>query len=428
MASQARRAALAVLRGIERGRPLGPRLERAAAGLEDPRDRALAHEIVLGTLRRRGWLDHVLGALSSRPLDALDQGVREALRIGAYQLLYLRLPPHAAVSESVELAGEHEPRAKGFVNAILRRLGREGPPAEPDARRDPLAWLTSAGSLPSWLAERWLAGLGAERALARARAGLEAPPVYVRLNPRAPGAAGELAAAGVELAPASVPGAFRAQGAGLGPFAERGLVYVQDQGSQLVARLAAAEGLLLDACAAPGGKATLLSDLAEEAATRVVAAEVSRTRLQAMQRLTRRWGATRVLHLGADALRPPFARHFAAVLLDAPCSGLGTLARNPDIRWRLAPGDIARQAERQLRLLESTARLVRPGGRLVYATCSLEPEETAAVVDGFLAAHQGFVPEALPAWAQPFARGGRVEIEPAPGAGDGFFCAPLRRS
>ncbi len=287
--------------------------------------------------------------------------------------------------------------------------------------------MSSAGSLPRWLAERWHARLGATDALARARAALEPPPTFVRLNPRAASARDELAAGGVELEPTAVPGAFRASQGSLGPFAERGIVYVQDAGSQLVARLVAAEGRLLDACAAPGGKAMLLSDLAE-GQTRVVAAEVSPKRLASMASLARRWGATRLLLLGADALRPPFSVDFDAVLLDAPCSGLGTLARNPDIRWRLTPDDLERHAARQRALLVSLAPLVRPGGSLVYATCSLEAEETHQVVDGFLDANAGFAEDALPEWARPFARNGRVELDPARHPGDGFFAVRLKRA
>ncbi len=409
---------------VAHGRPLAPTLEKTAGGLADSRDRALLHELVLGTLRRRGWLDHVLSRLSSRPLDSLTTAVRDSLRLGAYQLLFLRTPAHAAVSEAVDLAREHEPHAAGFVNAILRRLQREGPPADPDPAQDPLRWMSTAGSLPAWLAERWLARLGPTEAVARARAALEPPPTFVRLNPRMPSAREELASAGVMLEPCAVPGAFRASEGALGTFSERGLLYVQDAGSQLVARLAAGDGHVLDACAAPGGKAMLLADLAE-GETRVVAAEVSRRRLAAMAALARRWGATRLLLLGGDALQPPFGLDFDSVLLDAPCSGLGTLASNPDIRWRLTPQDLERQAARQRSLIESVARCVRPGGRLVYATCSLEPEETHQVVDGFLAANQAFSVDELPEWAQPYAREGRIELDPARHPGDSFFALRL---
>jgi 16S rRNA (cytosine967-C5)-methyltransferase len=425
VASAARRGALLVLGQVGRGRPLATLLDKTAAGLPDTRDRALLHELVLGTLRRRGFLDHVLAPLSRRPLDTLTPAVRDALRLGAYQLLYLRTPAHAAVSETVDLAREVEPHAAGFANAILRRLQREGPPAEPDADADPVAWMSTPARCP--LARRALARPARHGdGIARARAALRAPACFVRLNPRVPDARERLAAAGIELEAAAVPGAFRASEAALGPFAESGLLYVQDAGSQLVARLAAAEGLLLDACAAPGGKAMLLSDLALDS-TRVIAAEASRKRLALMTRLARRWGATRLHLLGADALRPPFRRDFASVLLDAPCSGLGTLARNPDIRWRIAPPDLERHAARQRSLLESLCRVVRPGGTLVYATCSLEPEETHEVVGAFLAEHPAFVQDQLPEWAEPFARDGRVELEPALDEGDGFFAVRLRR-
>ena len=427
MASPARKAALDVLRGVAQGRTAAAALDRSAAPLRDERDRALLNELVLGSLRRRGRLDQVIGALSERPLAKLQPAVLDALRLGVYQLLFLRVAPHAAVSESVELARAAEPRAAGFVNAILRRLQRDGPPSEPDPAVDPVGWMSSAGSLPRWLAERWLARLGPEVALARTRAALEAAPTHLRLNPRVPDAAARLAAADVALDPTPVPGAFVARGGPLSRFTEQGVVYVQDAGSQLVARLATAEGLWLDACAAPGGKALLMADTAV-AGARIVAAEASRGRLAVLTRLAARWGARGLLPVAADALRPPFRRPFDGILLDAPCSGLGTLARNPDIRWRVTPADLARHAERQRAMLESLAPLVKPGGQLVYATCSLEPEETHGVVDAFLESHESFTEGELPEWARPFAVGERIELDPSRGAGDGFFAVRLRRS
>ena len=428
MAASAREVALDVLaRVATRRATLAEALAAPAAERLDERDRGFLHELVLGTLRRRGWLDHVIARLSSRPLDRISPGVLDALRLGAYQLLFLRVPPHAALSESVELARRVEPRAAGFANAVLRRLQREGPPPEPDPVADPVAWLTSAGSLPAWLAERWFARLGAEPAVARARALLAPLPTHVRLNPRVADAEQQLAAAGVSLRPTAIPGAFEAEGGRLAPLAERGLLYVQDAASQLVARLAADEGRVLDACAAPGGKALLMADLGATR-SRVIAAESSRRRLATLVRLRSRWGATNVIPLAADALRPPFAVAFDAVLLDAPCSGLGTLARNPDIRWGLAPGDLAPHAARQAALLESLAPLVRPGGRLVYATCSVEPEENDGVVGPFLAAHPEFESEGLPPWAAPFGDGGFVRLDPARHRTDSFFAARLRRA
>jgi 16S rRNA (cytosine967-C5)-methyltransferase len=426
----AREAALEILRRLSAGHAtLADALASPAAERLDERDRGLVHELVLGTLRRRGWLDHVLGGLSTRPLGQVDPGVLDALRLGVYQVLFLRVPPHAAVSETVDLARAVEPRAAGFANAVLRRLLRHGPPTEPDPGVDPLGWLTSAGSLPRWLAERWLARLGARVATERARAALEVPPTYFRLNPRRADARDRLAAAGVEaLEVAACPGALEAQEARrLLQLAAEGIVYVQDLGSQVVGRLAASEGLVLDACAAPGGKALLVDDLGA-GRTRVVAAEASRRRVGTLARLRSRWGDARLLIVAADARRPPFACRFDTVLLDAPCSGLGTLARNPDLRWRLAPGDVERHAARQAALIDGVARLVRPGGRLVYATCSLEAEETDGVVAPFLRAHPEFEAAEPPAWAEPFRAGSFLRVDPLVHRADGFFAACLRRA
>jgi 16S rRNA (cytosine967-C5)-methyltransferase len=400
----------------------------AAPGAEalDERDRSFLHELVLGTLRRRGWLDHALGALSSRPIDRLTPGVLDALRLGAYQLLYLRVAEHAAVSESVELARAAEPRSAGFANAVLRRLQREGPPPAPDPIADPIGWLTSAGSLPRWLAERWCGRLGPEAAIARARSLLDALPTYFRANPRVSDAGRRLAAAGVEARETAIPGALELVGGRLSPLAAAGVVYVQDAASQMVAHLAASPGLVLDACAAPGGKALLMADLGGPR-TRVIAAEASRRRLATLARLRARWGATNVSVLAADALRPPAGPAFDSVLLDAPCSGLGTLARHPDARWRLAPADVERHAARQRALLESVATLVRPGGRLVYATCSIEPEENEGVVAPFLERHPDFASEGLPPWADPFRADAFVRVDPARHPVDAFFAARLRR-
>jgi len=428
LAAPARAVALEILGRLRAGRlTVADALAAPRAEALDERDRGFLHELVLGTLRRRGWLDHALCALSSRPIDRLTPGVLDALRLGAYQLLYLRVAEHAAVSESVELARAAEPRSAGFANAVLRRLQREGPPPAPDPIADPIGWLTSAGSLPRWLAERWCQHLGPEGAIARARCILDAPPTYFRSNPRVSDAFTRLAAAGVEARETAIPGALERVEGRLGPLAAEGLLYVQDAASQMVAHLAASDGLVLDACAAPGGKALLMADLGGPR-TRVIAAEASRRRLATLARLRARWDATNVCVLGADALRPPFGSAFDSVLLDAPCSGLGTLGRNPDVRWRLAPADVARHAGRQGALLESVATLVRPGGRLVYATCSIEPEENEGVVAPFLARHPEFASESLPSWAEPFRAHDFLRVDPTRHAVDAFFAARLRRA
>jgi len=428
VAASARAVALETLGRVRAGRvTLADALAAPGAEGLDERERGFLHELVHGTLRRRGWLDHVLSRLSNRPTDRLTPAVLDALRLGAYQLLYLRVAPHAAVSESVELARAAEPRSAGFANAVLRRLQREGPPPEPDPFGDPLAWLTTAGSLPLWLAERWCKRLGPEAAVTRARCLLDAPPTYFRLNPRVGDAAARLASAGVEASETAVPGALERVDGRLGPLAAEGVLYVQDAGSQMVAHLAASHGLVLDACSAPGGKALLMADLGGPG-TRVIAAEASRRRLATLARMRARWGATNVSVLAADALRPAVAAAFDSVLLDAPCTGLGTLARNPDARWRLAPADVERHAARQRALLQSVATLVRPGGRLVYATCSIEPEENEGVVLPFLEGHPGFACDALPSWAERFRAHEFVRIDPARHPSDAFFAARLRRA
>lgn len=428
MPSSARVLAFAILQELEGRRiTLDERLARKDAEALDPRERAFLHELVLGTLRRRGAIDHALGLLSERPLERLAPEVRTALRLGAHQLLHLRVPPHAAVSESVMLVRSARPQAAGFVNAILRRLSREGPPAEVDAVSEPREWLTTSGSLPVWLAERWLERLGAATAVARARALLQEPPVFFRPNPRVPDVLARAIEGGLAPRPAVVPGAWVATSGHIAELAREGIVYPQDEGSQLVAHLAAGPGVLLDACAAPGGKATLMADLVGEHC-QVIAAEASTRRLRTLATLVRRWGATNVHVLGGDALRPPFGARFDAVLLDAPCSGLGTMARHPDLRWRFQAKDLPRLVQQQSQLLASVAALVKPGGRLVYAVCSIETEENEGVVAPFLAAHPEFTHEPLPAWASAFADGPFVRMRPEAHVGDAFFAARLRRA
>jgi 16S rRNA (cytosine967-C5)-methyltransferase len=427
VATEARRLALAVLLDVEgRGPTLGDRLAAPDVEALAPRDRAFLHELVLGTLRRRGALDAALAPLSAKPLDELDAPVRAILRLAAHQIVHLRVPDRAAVSEAVELAKERAPRGSGFVNAVLRRLARAGAPAEPDAARDPLAWLTSTGSLPAWLAARWLARLGAADAVARARVLLQEPTTAVRLNPRHPDAEAHAAAAGLTLERGTVPGAFRVTAGRPQELAAAGLLHAQDEGSQLVAHLAAGPGRTLDACAAPGGKATLVGDLVGAGGV-VVAGELAPGRRHTLAGLVARWGARNVHVVGADGLRPPFLGGFDTVLLDAPCSGLGTLARHPDIRWRVQPEDLARHARRQGALLDSLAQVVRPSGRLVYATCSSEPEENEDVVTRFLERRRDFRVLDLPAWAEPFRDGASVKTRPETDGGDAFFAVVLGR-
>lgn len=417
MPSAARSLALRVLRDLEQGPDtLADRLAGEDIARLDPRERGFLHELVLGTLRQRGPIDHALQTLLDRPMARVDGDLLGVLRLAAHQILHLRVPARAAVAEAVDLARQAQPRGAGFVNAVLRRLVREGAPPCPDPASDPLGWLRSAGSLPEWLARRWLARLGPEAAIARARAALVLPAATFRLNPRRPGAFERAQQAGLEPEALDLPGAYVARAGRPADLHAEGVLYLQHEPAQVIAHLAAGRGKTLDACAAPGGKTTLMADLHRDAGDRVVAAEASRRRRETLGRLVARWGSPNVDVVGADGLRPPFrADCFAQVLLDAPCSGLGTLAHHPDLRWRVREADLPRHAARQSRLLRATAPLVRGGGRLVYSTCSTEPEENQAVVDAFVA-ETGFRLETLPAWAVALGT-----------AGPGFFAAVLRR-
>ena len=427
MATASRAHAFRILLALDRAGPtLADLLADAEVEALAPRDRAFLHELLLGTLRHRGALDHALGPLLHRPIAQIDPAPLAALRLGAYQVLRMRVPHRAAVMESVDLLRSAAPRSAGFVNAVLRRLAREGEPPAPDPKAEPLRWLTTTGSLPDWFAKRWVERLGPDVAVARARAFLDRPPSVVRLNPRVPDARARLEAAGLEPRPAAVPGAWEAAGPALARLAAEGIAYVQDQGSQLVAHLAASKGLVLDACAAPGGKTTLISDLGGPR-TRVVAAEVSLSRVRTLSFLVRRWGSPDVAVVAADASRPPFRDAFDSVLLDAPCTGLGTIGRNPDIKWKTSSADVLRQARRQRELLFSVSGLVKPGGRLVYSVCSTESEEGEDVVESFLQNHPTFQPVRPPGWAAPFAHGRFLRTLPERDGGDGFFVAALDR-
>jgi 16S rRNA (cytosine967-C5)-methyltransferase len=407
--SLARKAAFAILLKVEeRGAFVdellhGGRLEDLAE-----RDRALASEIVLGTLRRWGAIDWMLEKPARKGVAELDAEVRTALRMGAYQLRYLdRIPPHAAVGESVELV-KRGPRAKaaGFVNAVLRRAG----PLPDESREAEL-------NHPAWLVERWERNLGPEAARALMRVNLERPETWLRLNKQfdLDETVARLQSEGVESEPAETPWTRRLiSGRPEHTSAWReGRLRIQDAGSQAIVPLLGLEpGMTLaDVCAAPGGKTQHAIEILGSA-NGVVACDLYPARLRLMREL----GFYEPALVALDAARPlPFRRAFDRVLVDAPCSGTGTLGRNPDLKWRLAPGDIARMAERQAAILNQALDAVTPGGALVYATCSLEPEENEGVVEAVLASR--------PEWRIIE----RLERTPRRDAGDGFRASKLAR-
>jgi 16S rRNA (cytosine967-C5)-methyltransferase len=438
----ARGLALAILLRVETDGAYADRLLETRPAALDPRDRALATELVYGTLRWQRLLDWYLGRAVRRPVPALTAWVRALLRLSAYQLAFLdRVPAHAVVHEAVELAKRRRPRGAGeLVNGVLRTLAAWPRPwPAPDAGADPVDTLALRTSQPTWLVRRWVARDGLAGAEALARAMNERPPLTVRVNtlratPEAVAAA--LRRTGAEVrpgrfAPESLVLAGAGDPGGLAPLRD-GWCTVQDEAAILVGRaLDPRPGeLVADVCAAPGTKTTHLAQLMDDRG-RVLATDLHPDRLRRVREACARLGATSVdvRPGGAAALAESTGPTCDRVLVDAPCSNTGVLRRNPDGKWRRDEADLARLASAQAAILAAAAGLVRPGGTLVYATCSLEPEENEAVVAGFRARHPAFEPEPLPAAVPEACRAGVTVLRMAPHrhGTDGFTAHRLRR-
>lgn len=433
-----RRIAIEALAGARRGRRLDLAFRAAVRSEEhrggvDRRDRRFARELAYGTVRLRGRLDHLLDHHLDRGVDGVEPALLDVLRVGAYQLLYMDgVPAYAAVSESVDAARTVSGRgAAGLANAVLRALrsGGDDPALFPDFHADPAGWLTTRGSHPRWLVERWLERWSPDEVRALVEANNRIPPLtFVPIHDSPESAAERLGEAGIEAAPVGGgTGAVEVR-TGRDPAAVLDLVpgIVQDPGATLVVRYAdfPAGARLLDLCAAPGGKGLL----AAAGGCRVVAADRSPRRLALVRENVERTGL-RAPVVAALAEHPPF-RPAAAVLLDVPCTGTGTLRRHPDARWRLGPEDVASLAAVQARILRRAASVVSSGGLLVYSTCTLEPEENEAQVEAFLARHPDFVREAPGEGAvEPaFLDGeGDLRVLPWRTGFDGAFAARLRR-
>ncbi len=412
------------------------------------RERAFATELLYGTLRWRGRLDFLLAQVLERDLEKVEARVANVLRLGAYQLLFCgSVPDAAAVSESVRLArAAGLERATGLVNAALRRLAAEGRSLPlPDLERDPVGHLTHALSMPRWIAERWVERLGPSEAAALARACNTRPPRCVRVNaargdrelllemlrPRYPQLRScRYARDGLVLGSVGPPPAHD-------PAFLEGLFTIQDEASQCVVDLLDPRPgeRVLDACAAPGTKTTAIAERVG-ATGQVVALDRHERRLALLSRDTRRLGLENVQTLQADASHPLQAAlgatSFDRILVDAPCSGLGALRRNPDARWRARPDAGPRLASLQRAILRGVAPLLRPGGTLVYSTCTVEPEENDAVVDSLLAETPAFA--RVPRPALPAALGpaldprGALCTQPHRHDCDGFYAVRLERS
>jgi 16S rRNA (cytosine967-C5)-methyltransferase len=453
-ATTGRDLARAVLLRVERdgafaGRALAAALDRSP-GLSPP-DRGLATELVYGVLRRRARLDRAVAALARKGIDALDVEVRIALRVGAYQLLFLdRVPDYAAVSDAVEACKRARGQgAGGFANAILRKLAREGEPPLPAAAADPGAFLEVAAGFPPWLARLTLAELPAADAIAFGEASAAAPPVTLRANTTRIARDALIERLRAErpdatLAPSEIaPDAVLARGLEAPAATEawrEGLFAVQDAGAQVIAELcgAAAGERILDACAGLGGKTAHLLALAGGRA-QVDAADVSEAKLREAAQTLSRLGLGPLRPVVADLTRPlpAAAAGYDRVLLDAPCSGLGVLRRHPEALLRRTPADLAALAAAQRRMLDALSAAVRPGGLLVYAVCTFDRAECEEVVTGFLGEHPGFAvePAAAAGGRVPWERlaigggplAGAIRTWPQRDDADGFFAVRLRR-
>jgi 16S rRNA (cytosine967-C5)-methyltransferase len=434
--SPARRVAFEVLRRVEDGAFASVLLASKPNELNSP-DRNLTHELVLGVLRRQIFLDKLIEHFSNRQAASLDVAVRIALRIGLYQLRFLsRVPASAAVNESVKLVRFGRVRsAEGFVNAILRRATREqdyDPTQEID---DPLERLAVETSHPTWLLKKWIKDFGADLTEQFAKANNENPETGFRVvgNRLDPDDVTRLQAQrdAVLVRSQIAKGGWRFQGkaAPLLKLVQKGLIYIQDEGSQLVGETAAqfAGERFLDLCAAPGSKTTLIASLAADQ-TRLVASDSSEPRLKSVVKTTQLHGLKNVQCVVLNGLEPiPFHENaFDTILVDAPCSGTGTLRRNPEIRWRITAGDIQDLSVRQSQLLANAATILKPAGTIVYSTCSIEPEENEAVVSSFLSKHPDFNQISLSDHGS-LTSDRAIRTWPQRDGCDGFYLAVLRR-
>ncbi len=437
-------------------------LDKALRGL-DVRERALATELVYGALRWQTKIDWVISAFSKIKIKKMELKVLVALRLGVYQLLFLKgIPVHAAINETVDLVGGEGDRTKGFVNAVLRMVdtGRAGI-AFPALKQEPVKYISVVFSHPEWLVARWIQRFGVKEAIELCQANLTVPPTTVRVNTlktTREALADDLNSKGYVTRETQ----FSPQGLVVNKGGQKGgdykpittikddRWYVQDEASQLVSLLVAPEPgeTVLDACAAPGGKTTHLAELMENSG-KLIAMELRGGRLKPLKKAVERLGVTIVDIVEGDStahldFQPSLfpgpegaASHvstegFDAVLVDAPCTGLGVVGRNPDIKYKRTEKDIAALSKTQGKFLRNLASYVRPGGRLVYSVCSFEPEETDEVVEGFLKVHDdyevedasGFIPEGP---GMVVGEDGFLRTYPHTHGMDGFFAARLVR-
>jgi 16S rRNA (cytosine967-C5)-methyltransferase len=408
----------------------------------DPRERGLAMQLAYGTVQRRATLDALIAALSGRPVERLDAPVLAALRLGAFQLAFLdRIPAHAAVGESVELAKADSPGGAGLVNAVLRRAAGEARAWVAGLPEDTAAAAALAHSHPEWVAAMWWQAFGADTARALMAAGNQPAESALRANTLRTDA--DSLRAALPVASHAAPGlpeglvldaAFDAFAS---PLWTDGRLMPQSRAAMAVSRVVAPQPgeRVLDLCAAPGGKTTHLAALMGGSG-RVVAVELHPGRAEALRRTAARMGADAVEVRTGDATAPHEPEAYDRVLVDPPCTDLGTLAGRPDARWRKHAGQPAELARIQAAILRAGAAALRPGGTLVYSTCTISPQENEQVVAAFLAERPDFTADDLP--PELAASGGPVwdhprvprhlQTLPHRDGTDGFFIARLRRA
>lgn len=389
--SPARLAAFEILQRIETERAFSsillPMFEEKLAS----NDRGLCHELVLGTLRRQIYLDKVIEQFSGA--KKLDTAVRIALRLGVYQIIFLdKIPGYSAINESVNLVQKaKKTSAKGFVNAILRRVSESVPSLN---FSNDIERISIETSHPSWLIEKWISDFSSSEAEQIAAANNRVPRIAFRFTRK-----GES-----RRQLASYPQSEVAEGGYVVPsvnealreMADAGEIYFQDEASQLVAQVASqnTRGRFLDVCAAPGGKTAQIAAIHDESGrTRlVVAGDLHASRVNLLRRTCEKQGVgfVDIVQYDAESALPFADESFDTVLVDAPCSGTGTIRHNPEIRYFLAPDDFCDLAKKQRNILLNASKLVRPGGRLIYSTCSIQSEENEAVCDWFMSGSELF--------------------------------------
>ncbi|GFO59290.1 ribosomal RNA small subunit methyltransferase B [Geomonas silvestris] len=441
-----RRAAFDILLRIEKERSFADILidHELSKELIKGADRGLLTELVYGVLRRQATLDHIVGQFSKQRPEKLELYVRLLLRLGIYQAFFLdRVPVSAAVNETVNLAKELAPRAAGFINAVLRSAdrGRDGI-RYPDPAEQPAQYLAARYSHPQWLTAQWLEQLGLEDAEALATAMAEPPPFTIRANTLRIGRdqlMERLGRDGISCTPTAwSPDGIRLNHSGavtrLAAFGE-GLFTVQDESSQLAPLfLTPGKGdQVLDACAAPGGKTTQIAQLMANEGD-IYACDVNQRKLRLIRETCDRLGIRIVRTFTMDASSPSNAIRevkFDRILVDAPCSGLGVIRRNPEGKWWKQPSDLEQLSVTQFAILENLAEYLKVGGTLLYATCSTSVIENEAVVDRFLVRHPEFEAEDLrplfPQFAPLCTERGYFRSWPHRDGMDGFFAARLRK-